>query len=52
LYGRQIRVNFLKRLRGEVKFPSLEALKEQIGRDAQSARELSAAGCKNVESMV
>ncbi len=32
-----IRLSFLHRLRGEIKFPSIEALKEQIGRDAARA---------------
>jgi riboflavin kinase/FMN adenylyltransferase len=33
LYGEKIRVRFLHRLRGEMKFESIEALKRQIGRD-------------------
>ena len=33
-----IRLSFLHRLRGEIKFPSIEALKEQIGRDAAKAQ--------------
>jgi riboflavin kinase/FMN adenylyltransferase len=33
-----IRLSFLHRLRGEIKFPSVEALKEQIGRDAAKAQ--------------
>ncbi len=33
-----VELTFLKRLRDEIKFPSVEALKEQIGRDVQRAR--------------
>lgn len=33
LYGRDIAVSFVRRLRGEKKFPSLDALKRQIARD-------------------
>jgi riboflavin kinase/FMN adenylyltransferase len=38
LYGREVRVEFLKRLRGEQLFPNLDALREQIGRDVEEAR--------------
>lgn len=34
LYGRQLLVEFLRFMRGEMKFPSFEALKAQICRDA------------------
>jgi riboflavin kinase/FMN adenylyltransferase len=37
-YGAHIRVHFLHKLRNEQKFPSLDALKAQIGRDAETAR--------------
>lgn len=37
LYGRMLEVEFVKQLRGERKFESLEALKAQIGRDAGDA---------------
>jgi riboflavin kinase/FMN adenylyltransferase len=40
LYGERIRVAFLARLREERRFPSIEALREQIGRDAEAARSL------------
>jgi riboflavin kinase/FMN adenylyltransferase len=40
LYGANIRVAFEKRLRGEVKFPSVEALVRQIRADAGEARQL------------
>jgi riboflavin kinase / FMN adenylyltransferase len=34
----EIELHFLDRLRDEIKFPSVEALKEQIGRDVQKAQ--------------
>lgn len=40
LYGRRIRVALVQRLRGEVKFPSVEELVKQIRRDATAAREV------------
>ena len=39
LYGEQIRMEFYKRLRGEEKFPSLEALAAEVARNAQQTRE-------------
>jgi len=39
LYGEQLRVEFLARLRPERRFPSLEALREQIARDVEATRE-------------
>jgi riboflavin kinase / FMN adenylyltransferase len=38
LYGQQITIEFLKRLRGERRFPSVEALVEQMARDVEDAR--------------
>ena len=38
LYGHEIRVEFFKRLRGERRFPSLEALANEIGRNADQTR--------------
>lgn len=38
LYGREITLEFHRFLRGEEKFPSLEALREQILRDAEATR--------------
>ncbi len=38
LYGRWLRVGFVARLRGEVKFPDLAALRAQIARDAEAGR--------------
>lgn len=42
IYGQRIRVNFIKRIRDEIKFPSLAALKNQIAEDAETARRLLA----------
>jgi riboflavin kinase/FMN adenylyltransferase len=42
LYGSQLRVEFLKRLRGEKRFESVEALVEQMGRDVEEARAIAA----------
>jgi len=39
LYGRRLRLTFLRRLREERKFPSVEALRAQIAADVASARE-------------
>lgn len=38
LYGEKLVIAFLKRLRGEIRFDSLEMLKEQIAQDAKTAR--------------
>jgi riboflavin kinase/FMN adenylyltransferase len=38
LYGRHLRVDFLKKLRDEEKYPGLEALKCQIALDCEEAR--------------
>ncbi|MDQ3033978.1 MAG: bifunctional riboflavin kinase/FAD synthetase [Myxococcota bacterium] len=38
LYGARLRVGFAHRLRGERKFDGIDALREQIARDAASAR--------------
>ena len=37
LYGRRLRVDFLKKLRDEEKYPSLDALIAQINRDVENA---------------
>lgn len=42
LYGKTIRVDFYKKLRGEKKFESLDALKEEIHRNADETRTLFA----------
>ena len=38
LYGHTVRMEFYKRLRGERKFPSLEALKDEVMRNAEQTR--------------
>jgi riboflavin kinase/FMN adenylyltransferase len=38
LYGERLRVSFVERLRGEMKFSSVHALVQQIGEDAAQAR--------------
>jgi riboflavin kinase / FMN adenylyltransferase len=40
LYGQHLEFSFLHRLRGEERFDGLEALREQIARDASAARDL------------
>jgi riboflavin kinase/FMN adenylyltransferase len=42
LYGEKIRIEFLRRLRGERRFDDVDALVEQMGRDVDEARSLSA----------
>lgn len=43
LYGRQLRLAFIQRLRGERRFPSVEGLIAQMHRDVVEAREACAA---------
>jgi riboflavin kinase/FMN adenylyltransferase len=38
LYGKSLDVDFLDRLRDVQRFDSIDALREQIGRDASAAR--------------
>ncbi len=40
LYGKRLEVEFVKKLRDEEKFDSLDAMVKQIGLDAQAAREI------------
>jgi len=40
IYKRPIRINFIKRLRGEKKFPGPDALAVQIGKDIEKARQI------------
>ena len=40
LYGRKVRLTVIDRLRGEIKFNSIEELKDQIERDKEKATEL------------
>ncbi len=42
LYGQRIEIAFVQRLRGEEKFPSADALAQQIARDVQAARQVLA----------
>jgi FAD synthase len=42
LYGERLRVHFVARLREERRFPTLDALRQQIVEDAGRARELLA----------
>ena len=42
IYGMPMRVEFVARLRGEIRFPSREALSKQIASDAARAREILA----------
>lgn len=44
LYSKQLRLDFLSRLRGERRFSSAEALVEQMRSDVQHTREIAAAG--------
>jgi riboflavin kinase / FMN adenylyltransferase len=48
IYGQKLRVHFLKRLRGERRFPSVDALVEQMTRDVDDVRALlpSPAACR------
>jgi riboflavin kinase/FMN adenylyltransferase len=38
LYGTTVQIEFLKRLRGEKRFPTIDALVEQMGRDVEDTR--------------
>ena len=40
LYGQRLQIGLMQRIRGESKFDGVEALKTQIGRDADSARRI------------
>ena len=40
IYGRPIRVNFIERIRDEIRFENLKALSDQIGRDVETARRI------------
>ena len=42
LYGAEVETTFVQKLRDERKFPSLEALREQIDADIRAARSLFA----------
>jgi riboflavin kinase/FMN adenylyltransferase len=40
VYGRKIRVNFVQRIRDEIKFRSVDELAEQIKKDVEEARRI------------
>jgi riboflavin kinase/FMN adenylyltransferase len=40
LYGQSITLEFVERLRGEQRFASIDALRAQIARDAEQARQV------------
>jgi riboflavin kinase/FMN adenylyltransferase len=40
IYSQSLKVHFVQRLRDEIKFPSLEELKDQIHRDIQKGKEI------------
>ena len=42
IYDRELRLDFLDRLRGERRFDSVEALVEQMGRDVDETRRIAA----------
>jgi riboflavin kinase/FMN adenylyltransferase len=42
IYGRKIKINFVKRIRDEIKFASIEQLSEQIKQDVVKARNILA----------
>ncbi len=42
LYGKELSIDFIARLRGEQRFPGIDALKQQIAADVQQARQLLA----------
>jgi riboflavin kinase/FMN adenylyltransferase len=46
LYDRQIRLEFVRRLRDEVKFDSVRALQEQVGRDVDQTRSILTGGSR------
>jgi len=39
LYGKTLRLEFLRRLRPELRFDSMDALRRQIAADAETARQ-------------
>ena len=40
IYGQNIRVNFVQRIRGEEKFSNISELSDQIKKDIEKAREI------------
>lgn len=51
LYGRRIRVELLRRIRGERRFGTLEELSRQIEADCRQVRALFAAGETNTDKL-
>jgi riboflavin kinase / FMN adenylyltransferase len=49
IYGHDLRVEFLRRLRSDLKFDSVDALREQIQKDIEAARAFHAALASNSE---
>jgi riboflavin kinase/FMN adenylyltransferase len=49
LYGQELRLEFVDRLRDERRFPGPEALREQIGRDIRRAEEILAGEKEGVD---
>ena len=49
LYGRRIEIEFVAKLRDELKFPDLDSLTEQMHRDADEARAILSAGAPSSE---
>ena len=50
IYGRTLRVELLERIRGERRFPSIEALREQIARDRERIERMIAGKDKDIYS--
>lgn len=46
LYGQEVEIRFDRKLREEIRFPSIEALMAQIGRDIAAARAQRTLGCR------
>ncbi len=46
LYGQELEITFIRHLRGEIRFPSLDELKIQIQHDAEQARKILASSPK------
>ena len=51
LYGKRIGVLFFERLRGEIRFPSTDALTQQIASDAETAKKVFKEAEKSVYNL-
>jgi riboflavin kinase / FMN adenylyltransferase len=51
LYGQELEIRFIKHLRPEINFPSLEALRTQIQQDAEAAKQFLAGQPLSEESL-